>query len=743
LGDLGTGKTFLTRVLAHKLASDFLNSPLEKPCPIRIDLRNADREFSLEGLILNHLSKSGLSQVNFEIFLHSLFEGNIILILDGFDEMASRVSPFVTKRNFHELARCVSKRSKVLLTCRTHYFKSRTEEEEVILGKKYQYETDSVQDLYWELISRKGYRISYLKPFSFSQIESYVHTVQPKSAKIILNKIRKTYNLIELSQRPLLLDMIVKSFNKLSEQDINIATLYQIFTDAWIHREEWREFISPETKLIFLQALSQVLWEEDLYRIHHTKLFEYLSKEFHDYAYTPQDMLMLDHEIRTASFLNRDDYGNYGFAHKSFAEYFIAIYLTTKIKNEDLECLRIRRITPEVVGFLSKMIRCKDAENFFSKILTNDYQKRISENALVALYGIFKEYALKKPIDINENTSISIPLPENAKLNDAQLDQLNLEGAVLKNASLINASLSEAILINVDFTESNLSGADLSKTNLENSIFYKSNLTESNLNSSNLNNSKIEFTRLNNANLDNTIFTNTSILGSDLSGISNEGILVTNDDIEAFTKDLGSTKLVYEIFGTEIEKKYDGTWKFITDIYPILKKVTKAEGEINKVDSDDLLGNLVLYLITRPSLITKLEENLEKELSNEFGSTIHSLSRSIAHNMIVSERPIVSFDESKITVDELAHLPDFEHVRPASFDDVETVFFSSELYKKVVDIADDMLSEDYSRILASRYIKGLNLSEIAKRENISISTVHRKINTAKSILQSKLAEFLI
>ena len=137
--------------------------------PVRIDLRHADREFSLEGLILNHLYRSGLPQVSFDIFLYSLFEGNIVLILDGFDEMAARVSPLVTRRNFHELARCVQKRSKVLLTCRTHYFKSRTEEEEVILGDRNKFDAN-VRELYWELISRKGYRIAYLSPFTFSQV---------------------------------------------------------------------------------------------------------------------------------------------------------------------------------------------------------------------------------------------------------------------------------------------------------------------------------------------------------------------------------------------------------------------------------------------------------------------------------------------------------------------------------------------------------------------------------------------
>ena len=83
LGDLGTGKTFLTRVIAHRLANDFLKAPLEKPLPVRVDLRKADREFSLEGLIITHLTQCGLSQATFDVFLYSLSQGNLVLILKG------------------------------------------------------------------------------------------------------------------------------------------------------------------------------------------------------------------------------------------------------------------------------------------------------------------------------------------------------------------------------------------------------------------------------------------------------------------------------------------------------------------------------------------------------------------------------------------------------------------------------------------------------------------------------------
>jgi len=161
LGDVGTGKSFLCRMLALRLANQFLSCPTERPLPLLVDLRNAEREFSLEGLILTHFAKYKLDRATFPSFEYLLREGKLVLILDGFDEMASRVSPITATRNFHELARCVHSNAKVILTCRTHYFRSRTEEEEVVLGGATQYSSEAARDLYWDLISRSGFKIAH------------------------------------------------------------------------------------------------------------------------------------------------------------------------------------------------------------------------------------------------------------------------------------------------------------------------------------------------------------------------------------------------------------------------------------------------------------------------------------------------------------------------------------------------------------------------------------------------------
>ena len=55
LGDVGTGKSFLSRRVAFRLAEAFLRDLLNEPLPILL-IYVTERQFSLEGLIL-HLAE--------------------------------------------------------------------------------------------------------------------------------------------------------------------------------------------------------------------------------------------------------------------------------------------------------------------------------------------------------------------------------------------------------------------------------------------------------------------------------------------------------------------------------------------------------------------------------------------------------------------------------------------------------------------------------------------------------------
>lgn len=492
LGDVGTGKTFLAHVLALRLAEAYLDDPINKPLPILVDLRNADRLLTVEGLITTHIQQRGLERMTFAAFQRALSSRRIVLLLDGFDEMAARVTPQITTRNFQELAKCVRGRAKVMLTCRTHYFKSRSDEETTVLGVASEYQSEAVNDLYWHLVTRNGFRIAYIRPFTASQIEEYVTRARPHDAKQSIGHMRQIYNLMELSQRPMLLDMIVKSIDRLEDAKINAAGLYQVFTSIWIGRDRWRDVLTPDRKLALLVSLALRLWASGAPGLHHIDLLEYLK----DSEGRPRELatlLEIDNEMRTASFLVRDALGQYGFAHKSYAEFFIARHLSAELEAGRLECLAVpRRVSPEIVGFLVELVKLPDE---VTKVLVDQlvekYRPDVSENALLCLYGFRKMHA--RLANVGHFTSPAahslVVLPPGMQLEQANLESVILLGIQARSVNLRNAQLSGATLTGSDLTDgdlegSNFVGAKLQRTLLvraraARAVFAKSDLTGS------------------------------------------------------------------------------------------------------------------------------------------------------------------------------------------------------------------------------------------------------------------------
>lgn len=469
LGDVGTGKTFLTHILFLQLAEAHLNAPTRNPLPILIDLRNADRQFSLEGLITTHLHQKGLERITFSLFQHALAEGRIVLLLDGFDEMAARVTPQITARNFHELIRCVKGKAKVFLTCRTHYFKDRSDEEVTIYGGAREYSTEAARELYWDLVARRGFKIAYLRPFERDQIERYIRRTRPLDAGLVIAKIGEIYDLMELSQRPMLLEMIVSSIDRLNSDSVNAATLYQVFTDIWIQRDRWREGItSPESKHQLVTSLALRLWMSGEDHVHYRDLAAHVSDKLGPMT-DPQAILEADSELRIASFLVRNSVGEYRFAHKSYAEFFVAGHIARSLDAGKVDCLDAkRRLGKEHLSFFVDLINSPDRiDNKLQAVLQGPYINNISENALLCLYSLRRSKLNKqgRPDDMVE-------LPVRMILESA-----DLEGTYLANSKMREARMSETRLYAADFRKCDLVDTDLSRADCRKAIFERARLT--------------------------------------------------------------------------------------------------------------------------------------------------------------------------------------------------------------------------------------------------------------------------
>ena len=149
-------------------------------------------------------------------FQYAMREGQLLLILDGFDKMASRGNYQATLRNFRELNKSAIGRAKMILSCRTHYFAT-----DQVVQRFHGYQSSSAflpksfTDLYREIAGRRNFLITHLMEFRTDQVEQYLRSRCGDCWQTILSFIQSTYNLTELSRRPVLLDMIVASKGRL------------------------------------------------------------------------------------------------------------------------------------------------------------------------------------------------------------------------------------------------------------------------------------------------------------------------------------------------------------------------------------------------------------------------------------------------------------------------------------------------------------------------------------------------
>jgi RNA polymerase sigma factor (sigma-70 family) len=747
LGDVGTGKSFLCRMLARDLAQKYLENPSENPLPILIDLRNADREFSLEGLIITHFANHGLNRATFEVFQFLISEGRIVLLLDGFDEMAAKVTPNITTRNFHELARSVKQNAKVLLTCRTHYFKSRTEEEEVVLGGPEKSMSDVARDLYWDLISRTGFKIAYLRSFSLAQIEQYIKNTCRDDSGAVLKKIYGIYNLAELSQRPLLLEMIVKSVDRFTASEISSAQLYEIFTNAWIHRDRWRDVMRPEEKLKFVTALSRSLWEQELATIDYKKLEEYVGSELAALIDEPKNLVEIDAEVRTASFLTRDDQGRYGFAHTSYGEYFLAKDLASQLMLDNVKCLTIRRLTSEIIDFLLQMLDVQQLEKALVTVVQEQYQSLLSENALLLLYRLRRKLVIGERARGVDSDQLKIELPNNIQMQGAKLPQVTLEGAILHGARFEGADLRESIA----------PGASLNGACLERAIATKADFHGASF--SNVNAASALFSEANfqGADLGGCNFSHADLSGSLLTARNWQTAIFSEAQMDAATFPAGMENYVKASLTAPLTESTKSTSdEALRKVFQIARGIAKRHGD--DFDADDVASETVVYILSRPAEMTRLRElqgggliayvmrvatgilapilrERQKFLSL---APLENRSEEDFHEA-ESEGGDVLLDLDPIEMYEPAYAVDSYNVNTADL--IMETLESREVDPSQFDLFKTLkgeLTEEACQLLFARYIEEMSVAEIARKEQLTEVQVARRLHKARELAREVL-----
>lgn len=388
LGDYGTGKTTSAQRLFWECAKAYLLDPENNRIPIFVPLKKYRKEVNLRSLLTDLLlHEYGVRIPDFRTFSSLNADGRILLILDAFDEMATGADEAEVISNFRELLALVTPNSRVLLTCRTHFFKDQDQINRLHAGTALYKEMDG---------GALKYSLCYISLFTRDDIEGLVRKYSPERGDEYLGLIDTTYNLQELSRHPILLDMILMTVPEVlrNARLVTASDLYTTYTGFWLDRDDWRTRMTHTQREFFMKELALNFQIERRTAIHFRDLPRHIRQKFPGLR-TFRELDYFEADVRTCTFLVRDKTGHYSFVHRSFCEFFAAqAILEHLLSGEWPEYLFPARggvftnwITPEVGGFFADLV---EKRGVYRTLMSHFFADKLNGAIILLILALFR-----------------------------------------------------------------------------------------------------------------------------------------------------------------------------------------------------------------------------------------------------------------------------------------------------------------------------------------------------------------
>lgn len=329
LGEFGTGKTWFALHYAWKALQRYREAQrrgLERPrLPLVIPLRDYAKAVSVESLF----SEFFFRKHEIPIPGYSAFEqlnriGKLLLIFDGFDEMAARVDRQEMINNFWELAKVVVPGAKVILTCRTEHFPD-AKEGRALLNAELQ---ASTRDLTGET---PQFEVLELEKFNDEQIRQVLeHQAQPATVEQIMGNPQ----LLDLARRPVLTELILEALPDIEAgKPVDMSRVYLYAVRHKMERDikAERTFTSMADKLYFMCELSWEMLSTDRMSINYREFPDRIRKLFGPAVQEQKDLDHWHYDMMGQTMLIRNAQGDYSPAHRSLLEFFVAYKIVASL----------------------------------------------------------------------------------------------------------------------------------------------------------------------------------------------------------------------------------------------------------------------------------------------------------------------------------------------------------------------------------------------------------------------------
>jgi uncharacterized protein YjbI with pentapeptide repeats len=385
VGEYGTGKTALTRVLQRRWCLDHMNNA-DLPLPLRIELRDFTRQFDARGLIHHFLDHNFVDHLPIDFVFHLIRSGRVLLLLDGYDEMAQYMHARERRACLEALAQLSADGAKGVLTSRPNYF---SEAEELqVFEVLYSY----VQSAPHQLLRAEIAAIEHekkidqlieayvlerfertLKDLSPDQTEALVRRCLGKDRagqRVVLSILKRVFRsgheeaAVSLSGKPVIITYLLEIVEQLKASDETAKQLpltewevYNLIIDKLMIRDFRRsQRMMPQRRVQFLMRLAILLSKRDDPVIGETRFRELVRNEFRNELRSvvsedrEREIEYYFQDLRSSSTLTRANEGEragWAFSHNSLREFLAAKYL--------IDGLRTGRLRGETVTISSAM----------------------------------------------------------------------------------------------------------------------------------------------------------------------------------------------------------------------------------------------------------------------------------------------------------------------------------------------------------------------------------------------------
>jgi uncharacterized protein YjbI with pentapeptide repeats len=636
LGEFGTGKTWFALHYAWTAAQRYCEAKergIERPrLPLFIPLRDYAKAVSVESLFSEFFfRKHEIPLPGYSAFEQLNRMGKLLLIFDGFDEMAARVDRQKMINNFWELARVVVPGSKAILTCRTEHFPE-AQEGRALLSAELQASTAKLTG------EPPQFEVLELEKFDDDQIRQVLSF---RAGPDTVERVMGNPELLDLARRPIMTEYILEALPDIEAgKPVDLARVYLYAVQRKMERDikAERTFTSMADKLYFLCELAWEMLSTDQMSLNYRHFPDRIRRFFGTVVQEQKDLDHWHYDMMGQTMLIRNADGDYSPAHRSLLEFFAAYKFAAEmgaLQDDFVEAARQQRAidedkAPQDYKWSDYFQRERDRENeiipipplrgFITEpmeyLVTTIGLQPLGEAILALMVDMVNSEKLWAIVQWTRSHTqeevgyvggnVASVLARMGKLaggdlfktilTGANLDQGDLRATVFRRAHLQGARMVQATAAEADFTEADLTDTVLSLANLTRVRMIGANLSRARMRATNLKGADLRGAIVNEAELKNVNLRGAVLDDVDLSNALLLGETLAYMPIEILEEELGqldSSDKRGVISQIGKSKRSDGSIidlliSMIEDPDPSIRvAIVRALGRIGRTESPD------------------------------------------------------------------------------------------------------------------------------------------------------------